>query len=66
MDFQTIVAVFVGAVMVTLVSFWLHTRFAGTGEHVGPFSMAAFVLGWLGVITAVVTGMFLLMVVVTR
>lgn len=66
MDLQTIVGVFVGAVVLTVVSFWLHARFAGTGEHVGPFSMAAFVLGWLSVITAVVTGLFLLMVVVTR
>src|SRR5262249_18351627 len=66
MDFQAIVGVFVGAVLATFGCFWLHTRFAGTGEHVGPFSMAAFVLGWLCVITAVVTGMFLLVVVVSR
>ena len=66
MDFQTIVEVFVGAVVLTVVSFWLHARFAGTGERAGPFSMAAFVLGWLSVITAVLTGTFLLVVVVTR
>jgi hypothetical protein len=66
MDFQTIVGVFVGAVVATVVSFWLHARFAGTGERAGPVSMAAFVLGWLCVITAVLTGTFLLMVTVTR
>jgi hypothetical protein len=66
MDFQTIVAVFFGAVMATVVSFWLHARLAGTGERVGPISMAAFVLGWLCVITAVLTGTFLLVIVVTR
>jgi hypothetical protein len=66
MNLQTIVAVFAGAMVATIVSFWLHARLAGTGERVGPVSMAAFVLGWLCVITAVVTGMFLLMVAVTR
>ena len=66
MDFQTIVMVCVGAVLGTVLCFWLHARFAGTGERAGPVPMAAFVLGWLCVITAVVTGTFLLMIAVMR
>jgi hypothetical protein len=62
MDLQTIGAVFVGAVLMTIVSFWLHARLAGTHGRPGPFSMAAFVLGWLSVMTAVLTGVFLLTV----
>jgi hypothetical protein len=62
MDLQTIGAVFIGAVLVTIVSFWLHARLAGTQGRPGPFSMAAFVLGWLSVLTALLTGAFLLVV----
>jgi hypothetical protein len=64
MDLQTITTVFVGAVILTIVSFWLHARLAGTHGRPGPVSMAAFVLGWLGVLTAVCTGGFLLLVAV--
>lgn len=66
MDFQTIVWVCIGSVAVTVSCFWLHTRLAGTGEHVGPVSMATFVVAWLAVITAILTGTFLVIVTVTR
>jgi hypothetical protein len=66
MDTGTIGMVFGGAVALTIIAFWLHRRLAGTGERVGPASMAAFVLGWLGALTALLTGGFLLMVAVSR
>jgi len=59
-DRQTIVFVFVGSAILTLICFWLHRRLAGSGEWPGPASMAAFVLGWLSVLTALLTGVFLL------
>ncbi len=66
MDTQSIGIVFGSSTVLTLISFWLHTRLAGTGERVGPVSMAAFVSAWLCALTAVLTGAFLLMIVVTR
>lgn len=66
MDTQAIGTVFGGSVVVTIVAFWLHRRLAGTGERAGAASMAAFVLGWLSVLTALLTGAFLLMVAVNR
>jgi hypothetical protein len=66
MDLPSIAIVFGASTVLTFASFWLHTRTAGTGERVGPFSMGAFVFGWLCALTAFVTGAFLLMVALTR
>jgi hypothetical protein len=66
MDMQTIGMLFGSSAVLTIVSFWLHARLAGTGERVGPLSMAAFVFGWLCVLTALLTGAFLLTMAVTR
>jgi hypothetical protein len=66
MDTQAIVTVFVSAAGLTIVSFWQHHRFAGTEGRPGALSMGAFVLGWLAVLTTVITGTFLLMIAVTR
>jgi hypothetical protein len=47
MNLQAIIGVFVGSVILTVLSFWLHGRLAGAHGRPGPASMAAFVLGWL-------------------
>ena len=54
--------VFGASVVLTLVSFWLHSRLAGTAGRPGVASMLAFVLGWLSALTALLTGAFLLTV----
>jgi len=61
LDTQMIMTVFGSSATLTLISFWLHARLAGTGERVGPLSMAAFVFGWLCALTAFLTGVFLLL-----
>ena len=66
MDFETIVKVFGGGIVMTVVSFWLHSRLAGTEGRPGPASMFAFVLGWLSVMTTVITGVFLLVVLLRQ
>jgi hypothetical protein len=66
MDTQTIATVFGGSVIVTIAAFWLHRQLAGSAGRPGAASMAAFVLGWLAVLTALLTGAFLLLVVVSR
>jgi hypothetical protein len=66
MDTQSIGIAFGSSTVLTFVSFWLHARLAGTGERVGPVSMAAFVFGWLCAITALITGVFLLMFAIMR
>jgi hypothetical protein len=66
MDLQTIGIVFIGSVGLTVLSFWLHARLAGAAGRPGPASMAAFVLGWLCALTALLTGGFLLMVALSR
>jgi hypothetical protein len=60
MDAQTIGMVFGGATVCTFAAFWLHGRLAGTSGRPGAASMFAFVLGWLGALTALLTGLFLL------
>ena len=62
MDTQTIRTNFGASAVVTAVSFWLHGRLAGSEGRPGAASMTAFVLGWLSVLTALLTGVFLLMV----
>jgi hypothetical protein len=64
MDTQTIGTIFGASAAATVVSFWLHGRLAGAEGRPGPASMIAFVLGWLSVLTALLTGVFLLMVAV--
>jgi hypothetical protein len=66
MDTQSIGAVFGGSAVLTIVAFWLHRRLAGSAGRPGGASMAAFVLVWLGAMTALLTGAFLLMVAVSR
>ena len=66
MDFQAISIVFGASAALTIFAFWLHGRLAGTDGRPGPVSMAAFVLGWLSGLTALLTGAFLLVVAVRR
>jgi hypothetical protein len=66
MDTQAIGEVFGGSVVVTVVAFWLHRRLAGSAGRPGAASMAAFVVGWLGALTALLTGAFLLTVAISR
>jgi hypothetical protein len=65
MDTQAIVATFVGACAAAVVAFVAHGRLAGTGERAGCLSMIAFVLGWLAVVLAAITGLFLVSLVGT-
>jgi hypothetical protein len=65
MSIQTIGTIFFASAVLTIVSFWLHGRLAGTEGRPGAASMGAFVLGWLSVLTALLTGAFLLMVAVS-
>jgi len=60
MDTRAIVITFVVACCVMVGAFVAHGRLAGTGERPGCISMIAFVIGWLGVLLAVITGLFLL------
>ena len=64
MDTQTIGTIFGASAVVTVVSFWLHGHLAGSEGRPGAASMIAFVLGWLSVLTALLTGTFLLVVTV--
>jgi len=59
-DAQAIAATFLGASAVAVVAFAGHRRLAGSGERAGCASMVAFVLGWLAVLLAAITGLFLL------
>ena len=49
-----------GAWCVALAAFVAHGRLAGPGERPGCASMLAFVLGWLAVLTGLITAVFLL------
>ena len=60
MDTRAIVSTFVAACVVAVVALLLHRRLAGTGERAGCVSMIAFVITWLAVLTALITGAFLL------
>jgi hypothetical protein len=59
MDTRAIVTTFIGACVVAVGAFFAHGRLAGTGERPGLISMLFFVLGWLAVLLAVITGIFL-------
>jgi hypothetical protein len=60
MDTQAIVVTCIASSVLTVVGFIAHRRLAGSGEHPGCLSMIAFVLAWLALLLAVVTGLFLL------
>ena len=60
MDTRTITGLFFAASVLAVAAFAAHRRLAGTGERAGCLSMLAFVVGWLAVVTAVMTGVFLL------
>ena len=66
MDLQTIGMVFGAPAVLAVVSFWLHGRLAGTAGRPGAASMLAFVLGWLSALTAILTGVLLLMVAMSQ
>ena len=57
---QAIVVLCLGAWCVALGAFVAHGRLAGPGERPGCLSMLAFVLGWLAVLTGLITTVFLL------
>jgi hypothetical protein len=60
LDTPQIATVFVGACLACGVFFFLHRRLAGPHGRAGLWSMLAFVAGWLSVLTAAITGLFLL------
>jgi hypothetical protein len=66
MDTQAIGTIFGTSAVLTILAFWLHRRFAGSAGRPGGASMAAFVLGWLTALTALLTGSFLLLMAVSR
>lgn len=55
-----VVWLFVGSAVLAAVAFWLHGRLAGPTGRPGARSMAAFVLGWLATLSALMAGLFLL------
>jgi hypothetical protein len=57
-----IIGVCIGSIVLAVLAFRAHVRWAGSGERAGLTSMLAFVFGWLCVITAVFTGSFLLLI----
>jgi hypothetical protein len=59
MDTLAIASTCAGACLLALVAFVAHRRLAGSGDRPGCVSMGAFVVGWLAVLTALVTGLFL-------
>jgi hypothetical protein len=59
-DTGQILNVFLGACLACVVFFFLHRRLAGPSGRAGLWSMLAFVAGWLSVLTAAITGLFLL------
>jgi hypothetical protein len=59
-SYQTILGVCLGAWVVAVAAYAAHRRLAGPGERPGCASMLAFVAAWLAVLTALITGAFLL------
>jgi hypothetical protein len=62
MDTRAIASLCGAACVIAGVAFVAHRRLAGTGERAGCTSMLAYVIGWLAVLTALITGGFLLSV----
>jgi hypothetical protein len=59
MDTRAIVSTFVVACVAAIAAFYAHGRLAGPGERPGLISMLAFVIGWLAILLAIITGLFL-------
>ncbi len=59
MDTRAIVTTFLVSCVVAVGGFVAHGRLAGNAERPGLVSMIAFVVGWLAVLLAVITGLFL-------
>jgi hypothetical protein len=59
MDTRAIVTTCGVACVVAVLAFIAHRRLAGSGERPGLLSMLAFVIGWLAILLAVITGVFL-------
>jgi hypothetical protein len=59
-DTRAIVTTFIVACVVAVGAFRAHGRLAGAGERPGLLSMIAFVVGWLAVLLALITGLFLI------
>jgi hypothetical protein len=59
MDTQAIVITCISASVLTVLAFVAHRRLAGSGERPGCLSMIAFVIAWLALLLALVTGVFL-------
>jgi hypothetical protein len=59
LDTRAIVSTFVMSCAVAVAAFIAHRKLAGSGERPGCISMLAFVVGWLAVLLAVITGIFL-------
>jgi len=60
MDTRAIVTTFVLACIAAAAAFYAHVRLAGEGERPGLISMILFVIGWLAVLLALITGLFLI------
>ncbi len=58
-DTTAILSTCLASSLLTLVAFAAHGRLAGSGERPGCLSMIAFVMGWLALLTAILTGVFL-------
>lgn len=59
MDSRAIVSTFVVATITAVLGFIAHRRLAGAAERPGLASMMAFVIAWLAVLLALITGLFL-------
>ena len=59
MDTRAIIATFLVACAVAVGGFVAHGRLAGNAGRPGFVSMLAFVVGWMGVLLAIITGLFL-------
>ena len=55
-------AVFVAACLLAVAMLLVHRRLVGDRERGGCLAMGAFVLGWLALLAALITGGFLLSV----
>jgi hypothetical protein len=62
MQAETILAVCLGSVVVAVLAFLAHRRLARGRERAGLLSMLAYVVGVVAVLTALITGGFLLSV----
>lgn len=66
MDSQAIGTVLGDSIILTIVAFRLYCRVVGSAGRPGGAAMAAFVLGWLSALMALLTGAFPLRVAVGR